>query len=131
MDSAAASGGLRVALLTPGPVSDQGWNGGAFAGLMRIKDSLGAKISHIQTKTPAEFDENFQLYGQQGYALDNRENEDHGRCIAAPIGGPDGRVIAALSLSGPVPRVTLVRARSLAEPLRLACREISSSLRSY
>lgn len=60
---------MRVALLTPGPVSDQAWNGGAYAGLMRIKDSLGARVSHIQTKTPAEFDENFRLYGEQGYAL--------------------------------------------------------------
>ncbi len=60
---------MRVALLTPGPVSDQAWNGGAFAGLQRIKDSLGARTSHIQTKTPAEFDENFRLYGEQGYAL--------------------------------------------------------------
>jgi basic membrane protein A and related proteins len=68
-DSAAAQSGLRVALLTPGPVSDQAWNGGAFAGLTRIKDSLGARISHIQTKTPAEFDENFRLYGEQGYSL--------------------------------------------------------------
>jgi basic membrane lipoprotein Med (substrate-binding protein (PBP1-ABC) superfamily) len=36
---------------------------------MRIKDSLGAQVSHIQTKTPAEFDENFRQYGAQGYAL--------------------------------------------------------------
>lgn len=69
-DSAsAAAGGMKVALLTPGPISDQAWNGGAYAGLTRIKDSLGAKVSHIQTKTPAEFDENFRLYGEQGYAL--------------------------------------------------------------
>ena len=68
-DSTATATGLRVALLTPGPVSDQAWNGGAFAGLMRIKDSLGARISHIQTKTPAEFDENFRIYGEQGYSL--------------------------------------------------------------
>ncbi len=67
--TSAAPAGLRVALLTPGPISDQAWNGGAFAGLQRIKDSLGARISHIQTKTPAEFDENFRLYGEQGYAL--------------------------------------------------------------
>ena len=67
--TAAATGGLRVALLTPGPVSDQAWNGGAYAGLQRIKDSLGARISHIQTKTPAEFDENFRLYGEQGYSI--------------------------------------------------------------
>ena len=69
-DSSGSGGtGIRVALLTPGPISDQGWNGGAFAGLQRIKDSLGARVSHIQTKTPAEFDENFRLYGEQGYAL--------------------------------------------------------------
>ena len=61
--------GMRVALLTPGPISDQAWNGGAYAGLLRIRDSLGARVSHIQTKTPAEFDENFRLYGEQGYAL--------------------------------------------------------------
>jgi basic membrane lipoprotein Med (substrate-binding protein (PBP1-ABC) superfamily) len=60
---------FKVALLTPGPVSDQSWNGGAYQGLMRIKDSLGAQVSHIQTKTPAEFEENFRQYGSQGYAL--------------------------------------------------------------
>jgi basic membrane protein A len=37
--------------------------------LLRIRDSLGAQISHIQTKTPADFDENFRQYGVQGYAL--------------------------------------------------------------
>ena len=60
---------FRVALLTPGPISDQSWNGGAYAGLLRIRDSLGARVSHIQTRTPAEFEENFRQYGAQGYAL--------------------------------------------------------------
>jgi basic membrane protein A len=70
-DSSSTAGGrkLRVALLTPGPISDQSWNGGAYAGLMRIRDSLGAQVSHIQTKTPAEFEENFREYGAQGYDL--------------------------------------------------------------
>src|SRR5215211_859113 len=44
---------FKVALLTPGPISD----------------SLDAKVSHIQTRTPAEFDENFRQYGAQGYDL--------------------------------------------------------------
>lgn len=60
---------FRVALLTPGPISDQSWNGGAYDGLLRIRDSLGAAISHIQTKTPAEFEENFRQYGDKGYSL--------------------------------------------------------------
>src|SRR5512141_1406393 len=58
---------FRVALLTPGPISDQSWNGGAYQGLMRIKDSLSATVSHIQTKTPAEFEQQFRQYGSQGY----------------------------------------------------------------
>src|SRR4026209_2647524 len=60
---------FKVALLTPGPISDQSWNGGAYQGLLRVRDSLGATISHIQTKTPAEFEENFRQYGAQGYDL--------------------------------------------------------------
>jgi len=60
---------FRVALLTPGPISDQSWNGGAYQGLLRVRDSLGAEVSHIQTKTPAEFEENFRQYGAQGYDL--------------------------------------------------------------
>src|SRR6195952_1888718 len=66
---AAAGTSFRVALLTPGPISDQSWNGGAYQGLMRIRDSLGATVSHIQTKTPAEFEEQFRQYGAQGYDL--------------------------------------------------------------
>ena len=66
-DGAAIS--FRVALLTPGPISDQSWNGGAYQGLLRVRDSLGATVSHIQTKTPAEFDEQFRQYGSQRYDL--------------------------------------------------------------
>jgi basic membrane lipoprotein Med (substrate-binding protein (PBP1-ABC) superfamily) len=60
---------FRVALLTSGPISDQSWNAGAYDGLLEIRDSLGAQVSHIQTKTPAEFEENFRQYGAQGYTL--------------------------------------------------------------
>jgi basic membrane lipoprotein Med (substrate-binding protein (PBP1-ABC) superfamily) len=65
----AAGRSFSVALLTPGPISDQSWNGGAYEGLLRIRDSLGAEVSHIQTKTPAEFEENFRQYGASGFSL--------------------------------------------------------------
>ena len=65
----ASNGAFRVALLTPGPISDQSWNGGAYQGLLRVRDSLGATVSHIQTKTPAEFEEQFRQYGAQNYDL--------------------------------------------------------------
>ena len=67
--AASARSTFRVALLTPGPISDRAWNGSAYDGLVAVRDSLGAQISHVQTKTPAEFDENFRQYGAQGYDL--------------------------------------------------------------
>lgn len=63
------SSAFRVALLTPGPISDQSWNGGAYQGLVAIRDSLGADVSHIQTRTPADFEENFREYGARGFHL--------------------------------------------------------------
>ena len=60
---------FRVALLTPGPISDQAWNQRAYEGLVRIRDSLGAEISHVEAATPAQFEENFRAYGAKGFDL--------------------------------------------------------------
>jgi basic membrane protein A len=66
---AADTSTFKVALLTPGPISDAGWNAGAYEGLMRIRDSLGADVSQIETKTPAEFEEAFRDYARRGFRL--------------------------------------------------------------
>lgn len=69
-DSASEQGAdLRAALLTTGPVSDAGWYAGAYEGLLLIEDSMGARVSHQQTATPAEFDEAFLAYATSGYDL--------------------------------------------------------------
>lgn len=36
---------------------------------MAIRDSLAAEVSHVQTRTPADFDENFREYGARGFNL--------------------------------------------------------------
>ena len=64
-----APAGFRVALLTPGPVSDAGWNAGAYEGLKAIEKELDAKVSHVQVKTPSEFEEQFRAYAADGYSL--------------------------------------------------------------
>lgn len=64
-----APGAFRVALLTPGSVSDGGWNQGAYEGLLRVRDELGAEIRNEETKTPAQFEEGFRDYGSRGFAL--------------------------------------------------------------
>jgi len=60
---------FRVALLTPGPVSDAGWNALAYEGLLKIRDTLHAEVSQIETKTPAEFEETFRDYANRGFQL--------------------------------------------------------------
>jgi basic membrane lipoprotein Med (substrate-binding protein (PBP1-ABC) superfamily) len=64
-----AADAFRVALLTPGSVSDGGWNEGAYEGLKRIERELGARVSHVETRTPAEFYESFRGYGVDGFRL--------------------------------------------------------------
>lgn len=61
--------GFRVALVTPGSVSDAAWNSGAYAGLIQIRDSLAASISQVEAHTPAEQEEALRTYAAQGYDL--------------------------------------------------------------
>ena len=60
---------FRVALLTPGPISDAGWNAGAYEGLKAIEKGLGARVSHVQVRSPSEFEEQFRAYASDGYSL--------------------------------------------------------------
>jgi len=67
--AASTSGPFRVALLTPGPVSDAGWNASAYEGLQKIKQELGAEIAHQQTKSPADMEEGFRDFASKGFHL--------------------------------------------------------------
>ena len=60
---------FKVALLSPGPVSDAGWNALAYEGLLAIRDQLGAEIAQVQTKTPAEFEAGFRDFARRGFNL--------------------------------------------------------------
>jgi basic membrane protein A and related proteins len=60
---------FKVALLSPGPVSDAGWNALAYEGLLRIRDELGAQVAQVQTDTPAEFEEGFRDFARRGFNL--------------------------------------------------------------
>ena len=68
---------------------------------------------------------------KQGYALDNEENEPDGRCLGAPIAGPGGRIVAALSISAPIFRMDVGRARTMASELTGACGAISRALAAH
>lgn len=50
--------------------------------------------------------EHLEMVRNQGYAIDDEENERGIRCVGAPIFNESGRVVAAVSISGPAFEVT-------------------------
>ena len=60
---------FKVALLTPGSISDAGWNALAYDGLKQIEKELGAEISQVESKTPSQWEEHFRFYANKGYNL--------------------------------------------------------------
>lgn len=60
---------LKVALLTPGPVSDAGWSALAYEGLQAIKAETGAEVNNEVAGDATKIKEAMRLYGQQKYDL--------------------------------------------------------------
>jgi DNA-binding IclR family transcriptional regulator len=80
--------------------------------------------------TEGELRSSLERVRRRGYAIDDEEIEPGVRCIGAPVFGPAGMPIAAVSISGPVARMTPLRAPGIAEHLLRCCRQISMSLSS-
>ena len=55
---------------------------------------------------PEELKKHLANVKTQGYAVDDEENEEGIRCVAAPVMNNRGEVIAAISISGPSVRLT-------------------------
>ena len=60
---------FKVAMLLPGSISDAGWNALAYEGLKAIEKQLGAEISHAETRTPTDQEEQFRAYALDGYNM--------------------------------------------------------------
>ena len=60
---------FKVALLLPASITDGGWNAFAYDGLKAIEKELGAKISHIESRTPTDQEAHFRDYALDGYQL--------------------------------------------------------------
>ena len=57
---------FKVALLLPASVTDGGWNAFAYDGLKAIQKELGAKISHVESRTPTDQEAHFRDYAMDG-----------------------------------------------------------------
>lgn len=68
---------------------------------------------------------------KNGYALDDEENEEGVRCIAASLRGYTKTVKYAFSISGPVSRMTKERVEELAADVKRIQAELSRELGCY
>ena len=60
---------FKVALLLPASITDGSWNAFAYEGLKAIEKELGAKISHVESRTPTDQEAHFRDYALDGYHL--------------------------------------------------------------
>lgn len=61
---------LKVGLLSPGPVHDQGWNELAYESIKLIEKELGAQVSYVEiSDSPSDIEKAFRDYASQGYNM--------------------------------------------------------------
>ena len=93
-----------------------------------------ADVGPLEVKTPNTIVDPERLAAElersraRGYAIDDVENEDGVRCVAAPIRDHAGVVIAALSVSAPAYRFALDDLPALAPEVVAVAGEISSRI---
>lgn len=88
--------------------------------------SLEKHTEHTIT-SPEKFREELSKIKIKGYALDDEEGEYGARCIGAPI-WKDGKVIAAIAISGPTTRVSKEKDDYHIEQVTTCAQEISNLL---
>lgn len=65
---------------------------------------------------------------RRGVAIDNEEFQNGLRCIGAPVRNSSGEAVAAISIAGPLSRITADRSRELARCVLVAAKSLSQIL---
>lgn len=78
--------------------------------------------------TRAALETELQLIRRRGFGMDNEEIEEGLRCVGAPIFNHRGDVVAAISVAGPVFRVTKQRLPEIVRAVKRAARDLSHDL---
>lgn len=87
--------------------------------LQALIDSKGlVRLTQHTKATPEELEAELAAIRARGYAFDDEECELGARCVAAPIRDYADKIVAAISISGPISRMTPQQAEAFA-PLLL------------
>ena len=92
----------------------------AESGLPRYTETTITDFGQLQQE--------LEMIRRQGYAVDNGEQEDGVRCLAVPVYNAKGKVVAAMSVSGPSSRVDSRYIPILLPHLKRISAAISSAL---
>jgi DNA-binding IclR family transcriptional regulator len=100
----------------------------AFSPEEQIEAIIAAGLEQRTPRTitdPARFRSELAMIAKRGYAIDDIENEESIRCIAAPVFDHEHAVVAGISIAGPEYRLSLGRLVEMADDVREAARELS------
>ncbi|MGI6286638.1 IclR family transcriptional regulator [Neomoorella humiferrea] len=87
-----------------------------------------ARYTRHTITDPRQLEAELAKIREMGYAVDNEEIMDSLRCVAAPIRDHNGKVCAAVSVSGPVARLEGEKFRLAVEQVVRTAAEISAGL---
>lgn len=89
--------------------------------------SLIARTPHTLTSF-AKLKREVELTRTRGFSLDDEEYHPGVRCVAAPVFGSDGRVVAAIGITASMVRFTPERIPEMAGKVKTAAAELSALL---
>ena len=78
-------GELRVAMLTSGPINDEGWNQTAYEGLLALEEQ-GAEIANTENVAQADQLDLMRSYGDQGFNVIIGHGFEYGDALTTAAG---------------------------------------------
>lgn len=60
---------LKIVLLLPGEVNDQGWNASNYAGVVACNEKLGTNMEYVESVKESDFESTFREYAERGYNI--------------------------------------------------------------
>ncbi|HHY70866.1 MAG TPA: IclR family transcriptional regulator [Thermoanaerobacterales bacterium] len=100
----------------------------AFSGERFVEEVIEQGLSKYTPNTitePQELLRHLRMIKERGFAVDNEENEQGIRCVGAPVFDYTGKVIGAISVSGPTVTIIQEKLEQIAESVIEYAKKIS------
>ena len=68
-EAAKTAADVKIVLLLPGQVNDQGWNASNYAGVVACNEQLGTNMEYVEAVQEADFESTFREYAERGYDI--------------------------------------------------------------